>query len=212
MKRLYCISGLGADHSVFQKVKLPDTELVPVPWPAFSKSDDVASYAQKVSANIPGEKPSILGLSFGGMLLMEIAKKRPLDRVFLVSSVKTSSEFAEPSGLLKFVFNTNIVPASFYTMTSSKMDAMFGAKTDEEKALLHKIIKNSDGHFMKWALHALIKWRNDVYPRNTIHIHGTADKIIPPTNVKPDYWIEGGEHLMIYSRADEINRILGMHI
>ena len=62
--------------------------------------------------------------------------------------------------------------------------------------------------FVRWSLKAVVLWNNTDYPPNIIHIHGTADNIIPPTNVKPDYWVEGGTHIMVYNRSADVNRII----
>ena len=88
----------------------------------------------------------------------------------------------------------------------------FGAKTKEEKELLRAILEDTDPHFVKWAMNALLSWQNETVPGNITHIHGTADHIILPDNIKPDYWIAGGTHMMIYNRADEINKIINSNL
>ncbi|MGK6351614.1 hypothetical protein [Parapedobacter sp. DT-150] len=45
-------------------------------------------------------------------------------------------------------------------------------------------------------------------PSNTVHIHGTADRILPFRFVKADYVIPGGSHLMVVNRAKEISDII----
>jgi hypothetical protein len=37
-----------------------------------------------------------------------------------------------------------------------------------------------------------------------IHIHGTADDILPIKYTTPNYVIEGGSHFMVYAKAAEI--------
>ena len=82
MTTIHCISGLGADQRIFQKLQIPGAVLKPVPWPDFDKYDELACYAQKVAALIPeGPDEVILGLSFGGMLASEIARMRPSAKV-----------------------------------------------------------------------------------------------------------------------------------
>ena len=212
MEKMYCISGLGADQRIFKRLSIKGIELVPLSWPPYDKHDEVSCYAQKISALIPDETPMILGLSFGGMLAVEIAKQRATKRIFLISSAKTQYELPKPSGLLKTLIKSNILPSGIFTMRSSFIYHAFGAETDDEKKLLSDILKDTDGHFMKWAFKALMSWHNTTFPDNIIHIHGTADKIIPPQNVKPNYWIEGGQHIMVYNRADEINKLIAANL
>jgi len=41
-----------------------------------------------------------------------------------------------------------------------------------------------------------------------VHIHGDQDRIFPIKNIKPDYVIKGGTHMMVWNRADEISAII----
>lgn len=208
MKSIYCISGLGADQRMFQKLELPGVQLVPVKWPPFSPHDTIPSYAQKVSALIPDENPTIIGLSFGGMVAVEIAKIRPLHQLFLVSSAKAVTELPYPQGWMVMLIRFNLIPTKLINRPNEFVYKMFGAHTDDERALMKKIMEDTDGKFLKWALRAMLKWGNDTWPKDLIHIHGTADKMIPAANVHPTYWIEGGQHIMIYNRAAEVSALI----
>jgi pimeloyl-ACP methyl ester carboxylesterase len=204
MTNLYCISGLGADHRVFQKLRIPGATLHPVPWPYFDKHDELACYAQKVAAQIPnGPNDAILGLSFGGMLASEIARMRPAQQVFIVSSLKSSFELPPMGRFLQFVAKHRLRP----------LLNRFGCHTEEERALLRSILEDTDSHFARCAFKAIVEWRSTTpVPDNIVHIHGTADQMIPPDNLKPTHWIEGGEHIMIYSRADEVSALIAQHL
>jgi pimeloyl-ACP methyl ester carboxylesterase len=212
MKKLYCISGLGADRRMFGKLRLKNALLTSLPWPPNGPNDTIHTYAQKVSALIPDTKPIILGLSFGGMLAVEIARQRPVEKLFLISSAKTVDELPKPNPFILFLIRTGLLPAHIFNMPNRFVYKAFGAYTHDEKELISNILKDSDGHFMKWAFKALLYWDNVQRPENAIHIHGTADKIIPAANVRPDYWIEGGTHMMIYNRAAEVSRIIQAYL
>lgn len=213
MKQVYCLSGLGADYRIFSKLELENTELVHIPWVPFDAHDELSCYAQKMSAKIPGDDPIILGVSFGGMLAVEIAKLRKTQKLILVSSAKTKDEIAgSGGGLMQFLVKYNMLPAGLMKIPNSVMFKKFGAVTEDEKNLLSSILKDTDTHFVKWALKAMQVWTNTSYTANITHIHGTDDHIILPDHVKADHWIEGGTHLMIYSRAAEIAAIINKQI
>ena len=209
MKKIYCISGLGADHRLFGKLSIPGYELIPMPWLPFDTNDDMVSYASKMATLINDKAAIIIGLSFGGMLATEIAKTHPDYKAFLVSSAKIVSEIKIHGGAVsKWLIRSMIVPPSLLNIPSFTTLRYLGAITKEEKTLLSLFIRDSDGRFMKWALKAIATWKNKIIPPNVIHIHGTADKTIPSAGVHPDYWIEGGSHIMIYNRASDIGRII----
>jgi len=213
MKQVYCLSGLGADYRIFQNLYLNNAELVHIPWVPFDKHDEIGCYAQKMSAKIPGDEPIILGVSFGGMLAVEIAKLRPAKKVILVSSAKTKSEIeGSGGGLMQFLIKHDLLPAAIMKWPNSIMFGKFGAVTKEEKELLTSILKDTDTHFVKWAFKAMQLWSNSSYSNNIVHIHGTNDQIILSENVKPDHWIQGGTHLMIYNKAEEIANLINKYI
>jgi pimeloyl-ACP methyl ester carboxylesterase len=212
MKRIYCISGLGADQRIFRKLQIPGAELVPVPWPAFDKHDDMPCYAQKIMAQIPDERPTIIGVSFGGMLSVEIARQISINKAFIVSSAKTIAELPPVSGFLQFLLRNDLMPVGLFKNFHKQMYERFGVHTDEEKKLLVSILDDTDPAFVKWAFKTLLHWQNTEVPANIVHIHGTADRLIPPDHIRPNYWIDGGTHFMVYNRAGEISRIIAAEL
>lgn len=209
MHTVYCISGLGADHTVFDRVQLNNAVLKHLSWAPYDKHEDIPAYAKKLSLSIPDENPIILGLSFGGMMAVEIAKIRPVKKLLLVSSAKTRQEIAGFGNMLNWLIDHNVIPAFLFNTPNKYLFENFGAETEEEKDMLRAVLKHSDPHFMKWAMRAVNHWDNAALPTCPYtHIHGTADRIIPPYHIKPDYWIDGGSHIMIYNRAPEVNAIL----
>jgi pimeloyl-ACP methyl ester carboxylesterase len=94
MSKVYLISGLGADPRLFNNVVLPaGYEVVLVDWLIPNSTDTLTIYAQTIinQHNIK-EKSIVIGVSLGGMISVEIAKQVKLDKVILISSIKTDSE------------------------------------------------------------------------------------------------------------------------
>ena len=213
MPTIHCISGLGADQRMFQKLNIPGAVLKSVPWPYFDKYDELACYAQKVAAQIPeGPDEVILGLSFGGMLASEIARARPSAKVVIVSSAKSSSEFPPGSWWIKFLARNGLMPVGIAKLPNSQMLERFGADTIEEKKLMRSILQGLDNHFTACALRAMLEWQSTPAPEGILHIHGTADEMILPGKIKPTYWVKGGKHIMIYSRAAEVSALIAKHL
>lgn len=210
--RIYCLSGLGADERIYAKLKIRGAELVHVPWPEYDEHDELPCYAQKVSALIKEDDPVIMGVSLGGMIGVEISKMRPVKKLILISSAKTRSEMPPDGNFFNWLMKSRIVPAFAYKMPSDMMMERFGAECDEDEYLLRAILKDSDGKFMKWAMRAVMLWRNEDCPAAVVHIHGRQDKMIPPDRVHAGYWIEDGGHMMVYNRAKEISHIIEKEI
>jgi pimeloyl-ACP methyl ester carboxylesterase len=211
-KKIYCISGLGADQRVFQNLRIPGVEFIYIPWAQWDKHDDLGCYAQKMAYQIKEESPIVLGVSFGGMLATEMLLANPLQKSIIVSSAKTRAELPKFSGTLRFLIKAKLIPYSLTTRPNRFANHMFGAETEEEKKLLASILKDTNVHFLKWAAKAILGWRNETVPEGIVHIHGTADNLIRPEGVHPTYWVEGGSHIMIYNKAEEVSRLIAQHI
>jgi len=208
MARIYCISGVGADQRIFKKLDIPGHEIVPVPWVPFDNSDDIRSYAKKLSEKIPEENPILLGLSFGGMLAVEMGKIRPTQKILLVSSAKSRSELPRIARLPNASFLLSMTPESVFTNVHFLNYRLIGAKNDEDRALILAMMKASAPGFIKWALKAIVNWNNKSYPTNITQLHGTDDLVIPAINVRPGHWVQGGTHVMIYNQAAEVSKII----
>jgi hypothetical protein len=62
--------------------------------------------------------------------------------------------------------------------------------------------------FVKWAIDAILHWKNKEIPSNIVHIHGTGDRLLPGNLVKADHIIKGGTHVMTMDNHDEISALL----
>jgi pimeloyl-ACP methyl ester carboxylesterase len=209
---VYFISGLGADKTVFQKIKLPAPYTMRhMEWITPLSNESLRSYANRLTSQINIGSPfAVVGVSFGGMLATEIYRQLTPSKTIIISSIWSQKQlpaYLKATGKIKF---HNIIPAWFFTHVNAVTLWLFGARTPDEKELLKSIFKNIDVGFMRWAFTAIGNWQSSFTekPSGIFHIHGTKDRILPLGSMIPDVAIEGGEHLMVYSRADEINLLL----
>lgn len=208
MKTLYLFSGLGADYRVFANLELPGYKIVYIKWIDPEKGEQMAHYAQRIRAQITTENPVLIGVSFGGMMAVEIAKIIPVEKVILISSAKTGRELAAGQSFFFKMGLYKYVPGAMLTSTNFIVYRLFGVKSETDKAMLKAILEDTDVRFFRWAMNNIAHWDNTVVPLNLIHIHGTDDNIIPFENVQADYAIEGGGHLMVFNHAAAISRII----
>ncbi len=177
-----------------------------MPWVPFAPADTLVTYAAKMSAQIPGDDPIIMGVSFGGMLASEIAKMRPVQKAILISSAKVRAEVGYHSPLYAMLHK--VVPAWCFGRTYWLLLYRLGARTREERMLLAAMLRDSSRPFGKWATRAILNWKSTDCTDNILQLHGTADKVIAAANVQPDHWIAGGSHIMVYNRAGEVSEVV----
>lgn len=207
-QRIYCISGLGADEQIFSNLQLPGYELVCLQWLQPERQESFTDYAQRMYAQMADTNPILLGVSFGGMLGIEIAKQFPVKKLILISSVKIKTEqpwWMRLAGKMKL---HHLVRARPHPLLYPIENYFLGVKEKEEVELAIHFRKTVDRDYLQWAIHNIVTYSNVTIPGNILHIHGTADKLFPLRYVNAHYKIKGGGHFMLYNRAEEISRIL----
>lgn len=206
---IYLFSGLGADARVFQKLDFAGYETAFIEWIAPLNRESLKDYAFRISSQIERNKPILVGVSFGGMLAVEISKVIDCQKVILISSATTRSEIPLIYRFFGRMGLHRLIPVGFLKHANMLTYWLFGMQTKAEKELLKGILNDTDPVFLKWAMNAIIQWKNEVAIYGLVHLHGDADRILPIKNIRQaDFIVTGGGHLMVYSKAGMINAIL----
>lgn len=218
---VYCISGLGADARVFEHLELPGCALHHVSWlpPArgsldsrgarSSRAEPIAAYAARMAASIRHEQPVLLGLSFGGVMAIEIARLLPVRRLWLLSTVKQRDEMPGYMRFGKYLpLHKIFLPLNPQRWMGPIENRNLGVETPEERAMVSEFRRDVDVYYLRWAIDALINWDMPAPPGNSLHIHGGADRIFPVALARPDVVVPGAGHFMVHNRAPEVSRLL----
>ncbi|MEL6816051.1 MAG: alpha/beta hydrolase [Cyanobacteria bacterium J06598_3] len=209
LRKIYFVSGLGADERIFQWLRYDGFEPVHIQWIAPERSEPIENYAQRLTEQIDEDNPVIVGLSFGGMIAIEIAKQMKTQKIILLSSVKKTAEIPFYFKLFRALPLHRIFPfKSLLWAVYWLAYWLFSPGGKEEKQLLKTILKETDPHFLKWALHKVVVWKNHEIPENLVHIHGRGDRIFPYRFVTPTYTVQGCGHLMVMNQAEEVSNLL----
>ena len=207
-KELYIFSGLGADERVFQMLDFSGFSTTFIKWIVPQDKETIENYATRLLDQITTTKPTLIVLSFGGLIAVEVAKQIDTEKVILIASAKTKKEipfyyrFAGQLGLHKLLPTRLLKKSNFFT------NWFFGTSSTFDKELLKQILIDTDPTFLKWAIDKVTSWTNQTQTKNLFHIHGTSDKILPISFIKCNSTIKSGGHLMTLNKADELNQIL----
>lgn len=207
--KIFAFSGLGVDERVFEKLEINE-EIVHLPWLGFSPEMSLKKYAKLYLPLLPDEeKFGILGLSFGGLMAIELSKISKPEFTILISSVERHWEL--PSlyrwiGKLRF---HKVFPASFFIPPMFLANYLFRPKN---KILLHEILSDSDPNFNKWAVDKLLNWQGESKLKKILRIHGANDKLIPLPKDPKIIILQNSSHFMIHNEADEISGIINQFL
>jgi pimeloyl-ACP methyl ester carboxylesterase len=208
MKKIYCISGLGADQRVFHNLKIDNAHFEYLSWITPAKNESIEDYAFRMSLQVKENDPVLMGVSFGGMMSIEIAKIKTVQKLILISSVKSIGElpaWMKVTGKLKL--NLLMPPRSPQWM-SPIADNYLGVTSGEEKTLAKSFREIVSPDYLHWAVDKVLNWQNTDHPAPIFHIHGTHDKTFPIRNIRPTHAIQNGGHFMVMNKADEISAIV----
>ncbi|MGL1937218.1 MAG: alpha/beta hydrolase [Fibrobacterales bacterium] len=203
--KIYGIGGLGADKRVFQNLSIYDN-LTVLNWLTPDTQETIESYALRMSQSIPTNEEFILvGVSFGGLIATEINKIRPAHKTILISSIETYRELPILYRFLGVAPIIPLIPTFIYEKSNNLIIPFFEA---QDTVLLRKILEDTDATFLKWALQALVSWKNSVTSPNIVRIHGDRDRLLPGDLSKVEYVVEGGAHFMVVDRAHEVSVLI----
>ena len=210
MKTLYLIPGTGADHRFFSRLQL-DVNTQVIEWTEWGNAQTIREYAEVLSLQINTEEPfGILGVSFGGMLAVEMSKFLNPSKLIIVSSAKSYKElpvivrFASRLGVHHLIspWLIKIIPFAGKIFGVSKKDKRF----------FDKMIDETPAGHLKKTIRSILYWKNTDLPSGVLHIHGSRDKVIPIKKTQKPAVVEGGGHFMVYNMANEVGEIINKHL
>lgn len=214
MLNVYCIPGMGVDGRLFKNLKLNNCLIHHIKWETPHRNESLASYAMRLANQIDTSQPfALIGVSFGGMCCMEIAKKLKPVKAFIVSSSKTRSEVPQKIIMWKRIPMYKYISDSMYKKAAFLLKKQFGVTNEDQAKKFREMLDTAPENYFKGAVHCIMQWNNKECPESIVHIHGTADQVLPHKLIANcDYTIKNGTHFMMISKADEINKIINKEL
>jgi pimeloyl-ACP methyl ester carboxylesterase len=204
----FLIPGLGADERVFRGLNLPGPVTVLSWLPPQSATEPLRHYAARLAEAVPtGQVCWLVGVSFGGLLALEIGRLRPLARIVLISSLANSAQLPLLLKIGRATGLYRLVPFGLLPRLPRLAQWFFGARNGREYRLLSHILLDTDLVFARWATEQLLQWDSTGVP-TAVRLHGTHDRLLPAGTAYIDYPLSGAGHFMIVSHAAQISRIL----
>jgi pimeloyl-ACP methyl ester carboxylesterase len=206
MKEIYLVSGLGADERVFEYLDLQPYKKTCLKWISAQEDETLEHYAARLCEQIKVKNPVLIGVSFGGMVAVEIGKLISTEKIVLISSAKTKEDIPLHYRVMGAVNFNKLMPMGRLKDLYGIIAWLFGVSNKKERQLLEDILNSTDERFVHWAINHIINWENETLLPNAVLIHGTADRLLSSST--PDYSIDDGGHFMIVNRCKEISAII----
>jgi len=202
--------GMAANPTIFEHIKLDPKyfEIHWLSWQLPKKNEDLQSYARMMLKYIKHDNPVLIGVSFGGVLIQEIAKFINYEKLIIISSVKQRSEipvhmkFARETGVYKYL------PFGLLNYINEIEKLPLGNFFRKRVKLYKQYLSVSDKTYLDWAVREMVCWEQEEPIKEIIHIHGDKDKVFPVKNIKDYINLAEGTHIMILNRFKWFNENL----
>lgn len=208
---VYFMPGMAASPKIFENIKLPEDrfEMFFLEWCLPGENESIADYAKRIAENIKHDNPVLIGVSFGGVLVQEIARIIKARKVIIISSVKCNTEFPRRMRFAKMTRAYRVFPTSLMQRVDWLAKIAVGNNMITRRLNLYeKFLSVRDKKYLDWAFKTIILWDRNEPDDNVVHIHGDADEVFPPKYVTNYIPVKGGTHIMILNKAKWLNENL----
>ena len=214
-QKIFIFSGLGADHRVFHKMNFQEFVPVFIQWLEPLKKETIQNYAIRISKQITEPNPIVLGISFGGIMAIEVSKFLPFQKLVLIAFAKSTHEIPFLYRMLGKLKVPLFFPMEWLKKSNRLSYFVFGVSAQEDRKILDEIYNDTSPTYLRWALNVVCTWQNEgmswnciTAPKNLIHIYGTNDRILYYFNIKNAVPIHNGGHLLPLMETQKLEEII----
>ena len=202
--------GMAANPSIFEYIKLPeDTYKIHwLEWILPLSEESLAAYAQRMCEKVEHTNPVLLGVSFGGMLVQEMARIIECRTVIVVSSIKSYHELPTHLKFLRKTKTYSILPTQLVSNIEVLLKYAFGETAKKRVELYKKYLSVRDKNYLDWAIKEIVCWDQEQPDESTIFIHGDSDLVFPNSCNGNTIVLKGGTHIMIINKYKWFNENL----
>lgn len=203
---MYAIPGLSTDYRIFDKLKIGS--LTVLPWLLPEKEESIQEYGQRLGASIPEEEEiTLVGFSLGGLLAQVLSQTKNVKQLILISTICHDMEkpfwfpFFKVFPVYKWVEGQ-----SWRNNTFSYIAPLIGVHDKPFSSLMEEMIHDFPPSLRTWAIEQVLYWQGVPTLPPTLRLHGTKDQLFPANSIKSGEKIAGGDHFMLYLKADIISQ------
>ena len=209
-KTLYLIPGQGSDYRIYKHFKFDDFDTVHVKYIIPHDNETMKSYAQRLSEQIDTtNRFSIIGVSLGGMLAVELSEFLNPEEVIIISSAKNRNDLPFRYKFMQKVPLNTIFGGGFLRAVAPTAQIIVEPDSRKERELCVSMLNNKNELFMKRSVNMIVNWERENNQTKITHIHGNNDHTIPIRNVNNvTFKVKNGSHMMVLTQGETIRNIV----
>lgn len=206
--------GMSANPLIFERIKFSDEkyEIHFLKWTKPVLNESIENYSKRFLDFIKHENPILIGVSFGGLIVQEISKLIDVEKVIIISSIKSNRELPLYMKSAKFLKLYNYFPLKLFDDVFNISKSLKINKIYKKLDLIDKYLSVRDENYLKWAIREILNWKQEKPLQEVIHIHGDRDLTFPISLIKDCIIVPGATHALILTKYRWLNKNLTLLI
>lgn len=206
--------GMSANPLIFKRIKFSDEkyEIHFLKWAKPVLNESIENYSKRLLDFIKHKNPILIGVSFGGLIVQEISKLIDVEKVIIISSIKSNLELPLYMKSAKFLKLYNYFPLKLFDDVFNISKSLKINKIYKKLDLIDKYLSVRDENYLKWAIREILNWKQEKPLQEVIHIHGDKDLTFPISLIKDCIIVPGATHALILTKYRWLNKNLSLII
>ena len=207
---VYLMPGMAANSTIFENIELADDifEIHLLDWFVPERGMTLRDYAAAMCEKINHPEPVLVGVSFGGILVQEMARLIDVRKLIIVSSVKNKHELPRRLIFARYTKIHRLLPTGLVNNVELLAKYAFGETVTKRLELYEQYLSIRDKYYIDWSIDNLVNWPQDKSIEGIVHIHGEKDAVFPIQHIGECIRIADGTHTMILHRFRWFNQHL----
>lgn len=210
LQHVYFVPGLAANISIFENIKLSE-EFYSVhflEWMIPDAQETLQDYAKRLCEKIKHDNITLIGVSFGGVVVQEMAKHIYVKRLIIISSVKSKHELPKRMKMARKTGIYKLLPTSLVNYVHKLEDLPVGNMVKKRARLYRTYLSVKDKRYLDWAIKQMVCWDQEEPLNEIIQINGDQDIVFPIEHIENPIVLPGGTHAMIINKYKWLNKNL----
>ncbi len=209
IESVYLMPGMGANPRIFEFISLPERfDVNFLSWIPPQKNESLEHYAMRMCQRVKHQNPILIGVSFGGVLVQEMARQMDCKKIIIISSVKSNQEMPKHMKLAQVTNAYRLLPTQWIKNLETFALFVFGNRIQRRLDHYKRYLSERDPEYLSWAIDRFVKWNRNSPHKDIIHIHGAQDSIFPVKNIQDPFIKTDGDHAIILTKSDWFNKNL----
>jgi pimeloyl-ACP methyl ester carboxylesterase len=203
---------LGTDARLYALQQTAFPQLIVPTWITPRWNETLPQYAERFASELHVDGPCFIGgVSFGGMIALEMTKHLPARACFLISTIRSARELPfwmrilGPGAWLLPPFTDRVLSL----MGTALLKTVGPVLPASAKGVCTHLSKTRSP-ILPWACRNVVKWRPDPngWPCPVFHLHGDRDVVLPHRGTTPTQIVPKAGHLLPLTHPFVVNEFL----